>query len=152
MPYSVSSTWRKSKVKWTVWGYLSREIQFNEKAIHFGELWTEYWCGPILKRQKSYKADLGWLFRAGAWFQASSETAHLLFSDVLGGCPHNLFLQHFKNWTVWTQNMSRFTFLAFLIIWNQSSCTYCWVRMVVWSPSGSVPTAGVQHLLDHDEK
>lgn len=115
MPYSVRSAWRKSEVKWTVWWYLSREIQFDEKAIHLGVLWAEYWRGPILKHQKKHEADSGWLLRAGAWFQASTETAHLLISDVLGGHPHNLSLQHFKNWTVWTQNVPHFTSLIFLI-------------------------------------
>lgn len=66
--------------------YCTPVEKFNlmKKAIYLGELWTEYWCGPILKLQNNYKADLGWLLRAGARFQASNKNAHLLFNDLLG--------------------------------------------------------------------
>lgn len=56
---------------------------------------------------------MGWLVRTEAWFQASSESAHGFQWCVR--CPHNLFLQHFKNWMVWTQNMPHYTLLFKLL-------------------------------------
>lgn len=147
MPYSVHSTFRKSKVKWTVW-YLSRKIQFNEKAIHLGELWTEYWCDPILKRQKNYKADLGWPFRAGNLVPSQQWNCPSAFEEVCTKSVRTTFQE-----VNCLNPKYASSYLSYFFYYLQPKFMHLLLNtMVVGSPSGSVPTAGVQHLLHHDVK